>query len=74
MRHDLQAKGSTEVRVVGEVGNQAAVVGPEKRLEHQAGEQLRLGELLGAELVGIAAQPAVGDREGLTGNAQRGFG
>lgn len=46
--------------MVGEVRRQAAVVEARELLGHQAGQELGLGELLGAELM-----PARG--EGLTG-------
>ena len=55
-----------EVGVVGQVLGQPPVVEARELLEHQAGQELRLGELLGAELVACAellAGRLVGDPE-----------
>ena len=52
---------------------QAAVVGLEERLEDEAGEELGLGELPGAVLVGVPGQGLGADGHGLAGDAQRRF-
>ncbi len=60
--------------MVGEVGDEAAVVGLEKGLEDQTGEQLGLGKLLGTEAVGIGRQGLGGHGQGLPRDPKRGFG
>jgi hypothetical protein len=64
---DLQADEAGQVGMVGEVVGQAAIVEPRELLEGQAGQELVLGELLGAELVPVRGEgPAshvVGDLE-----------
>src|SRR6476619_3577795 len=45
----------------GERLRQLAVVEPQKLLQHQAGEQLRLREFLGAEAVRILLHPQLAD-------------
>ena len=64
---DLQADEAGRVGMVGEVVGQAAIVEPRELLEDQAGQELVLGELLGAELVPVRGEgPAsrvVGDLE-----------
>ena len=50
----LQVDQPGKVGVVGQVLGQPAVVEAEELLEHQAGQELGLGELLGAELVLVA--------------------
>ena len=60
VRDGLQPDQGTEVGVVGEVRSQPAIVEARELLEHQAGQELGLDELLGAELVPVR-------REGLAG-------
>ena len=52
----LQFQSGKQRRIVLEMGRQAAIVGPQKVLQHQAGEQLMLRELLGTVAVSILRQ------------------
>ena len=54
MGNDLQTDHVAQVGVVGQVLRQPSVVEARELLEHQAGQELGLGELLGAELVTCA--------------------
>ena len=56
----LQGDQAAEVGMVGEVLAQPAVVEARELLEHQAGQELRLGELLGAELVSVRGHSPTG--------------
>lgn len=64
VRHVLQAQHLYQVRQVEQHRRDAAVVGLEEGLEHQAGEELRLGVDLGAVAVGV-------QRQGLRARFQR---
>jgi hypothetical protein len=55
MGYGLESQGVAEVGVIGQVRDEAAVVGFQERLEDQTGEQLRLGKLLGTILVSVGA-------------------
>ena len=52
----LQSQNGEQRRIVPEMGRQAAVVGPQKVLQHQAGKQLMLRELPGTATVRILGQ------------------
>src|SRR5262249_26353456 len=68
-----QAQGAGQVGQVLQEDGQAAVVGLEEDLEHQAGEQLRLGELLGAAAVAGTGQAALAGRQGPAGDGHGGL-
>jgi hypothetical protein len=63
----LQADQAAQLGVVGQVRRQAAVVQPGELLEDQAGQELGLGELLGAGLMSMFRQRLAG---GLVGDLQ----
>ena len=60
MGDDLQADQGAEIGVVGQMRGQPSVVEPGELLEDQAGQELMLGELLGAELVPICRECLAG--------------
>ena len=60
----LQFQRGEQRRMVLEMGRQAAVVGPQKVLQHQAGEQLVLRELLGTTAVSMLRQRPPRRRQG----------
>jgi len=66
-RHDLQADRAAQVGVVDEVPGGPPVVQAEQPLEHQAGEELVLSELLEALLVPRRRQRLAG---GVVGDLQ----
>ena len=51
-----QCQQSRQRRVVFQVRHDAPIIGPQKVLQRQAGEQLMLGECLGTVLVGVLRQ------------------
>ena len=59
--------------MVDEVLGQPAVVEARELLEHQAGQELGLGELLGAELVRVLGQRPAGRLVGDPEHPARGF-
>ena len=61
VRRVRQADGVPQVGRVVEHGRDAAVVRLPEDLENQAGKQLRLGELLGAEPVGVGQECILAD-------------
>jgi hypothetical protein len=58
--HGFHADLAGKVGVVAEVGGEAAVVEAQKLLEHQAGQQLMLSKLLGAEFVSVRGESLTG--------------
>lgn len=64
MRSGLEFDRDLQVVAVGQQRRRPAIVFFLELLEHQAGEQLRLGELLGRKLVRIKRQTALADRQG----------
>jgi hypothetical protein len=62
-----------EVGMIAEVGDQAAVVEAREFLEHQAGQQLGLSELLRAVLVPVCRESPTGAIVGNLQNSARGF-
>ena len=74
VRDRLEGQRLAQVGQVVQQRGHAAVVGLEEDLEDQAGEQLRLGELLGAVLVGVGAQGDLGGAEGPRGHGYRRLG
>ena len=59
MRDGLKLDRGAEVWAVGQDADYTAIIGLEKLFEHQAGEQLVLGELLRAETVRVGRQGAL---------------
>ena len=51
MRYVVKVNDLSQVLTVGEHGDDTAVIGLEEPLEHEAGEELMLGTLLGAKAV-----------------------
>ncbi len=73
MGHGLQSDLSSEIGVIGQVRGQSAIIEPGELLEDQAGQELGLGELLGAGFVSMSGERLAG---GLVGDLQhppRGF-
>ena len=68
-----QADQAAEVGVVGQVRGEPAVVEAQELLEHQAGQELGLGELLGAELVSVRGEGLTGGVVGNLEDPARGF-
>ena len=68
-----QVDQPAEVGVVGQVLGQPAVVEAGELLEHQAGQELGLGELLGAELVAVRGAGPAGRLVGDLEHPARGF-
>jgi len=60
VRNGFQFDDGAQVRAVGQEADDAAVVGLEELFQDQAGEQLMLCELLGAEAVGVSRQGVLG--------------
>src|SRR5882724_12273484 len=60
VRNPLQAEGLDQRRAVGQMRYNATIVGLEKVLQHQAGEKLMLGELLGAVAMRVQRQGPLG--------------
>ena len=60
MRHRLHPDLADEVGVVHKVVGQTAIVEVRELFEHQAGQQLGLGKLLGAELVSVRRKSLAG--------------
>ena len=56
MRHGFHADLAGNVWVVAKVRGEATVVEAQELLEHQAGQQLGLSKLLGAELVPVRGE------------------
>ena len=73
MWNDLQTDHVAQVGVVGQMLRQSAIVEAQELLEHQAGQELGLGELLGAELVSVRGQRPAGCLVGNLVHATRGF-
>jgi hypothetical protein len=73
VRDDAQADLAAEVQVIGQVCRQPAVVEAEELLEHQAGEELVLGELPGAEPMPMRRQGLAGGVVGDLEDAARRF-
>ena len=69
-----QTQRSANIGMIGEVGGKAPVIRFQKRLEGEAGEQLRLGILLGAEFMGIKSQSARRNGERFADYTQRRLG
>ena len=69
----LQVDQRTKVAVVVEVLSQSPVVEARELLEHQARQELGLGELLGAELVCVRGERAAGRLVGDLEHTARGF-
>ena len=65
--NDLQSNQTSEVGLVSQIISQPPIVNSEELLEHQASQQLRLCELLGAELMAVRWQRSAG---GLVRNLQ----
>ena len=70
---DLQVDHPAEVGVVGQVRGEPAVVEARELLEHQAGHELGLGELPGAELVPVRGEGLAGGLVGDLEGPARGF-
>jgi hypothetical protein len=62
MQYDSHPEQAGEVRVVGETIGQTAVVEAREFLQDQARHQLRLRELLGAEIVPMRGDGPTGGR------------
>jgi hypothetical protein len=60
VRHGFHADLAGKVGVVAKVRGEAAVVEAQELLEHQAGQQLVLSKLLGAELVPVRGESLTG--------------
>ncbi len=73
MGDDPQVDQPGQVGVVGEVLGEPAIVEPRELLEHQAGQELVLGELLGAELVPVRGEGLTGGVVGDLEDPARGF-
>ena len=73
MGDGLHADLRPEVEVIGEVLRQPAVVEARELLEHQAGQELGLGELLGAELVPMRGECLASRLVGDLKHPARGF-
>ena len=59
--------------MVDQVGDGAAIVEAEELLEHQAGQELRLSELLGAERMPMRGEGLAGGVVGDLEHPARGF-
>ncbi len=59
MRHVFEIDRGPQAGAVRQEVHEAAVVGFEKLLEHQAGQELVLGELLRAETMAVGGQCAL---------------
>jgi hypothetical protein len=73
VRHRAQADLAAEFGIIGQVRRQPAVVEAQELLEHQAGQELGLGELLGAEPVPMRRQRLAGSVVGDLQDQARGF-
>ena len=73
VRHCSQPDLAGKVGVVDEMLGQTPVVEVRELLEHQAGQQLRLSELLGAELVSVCRKGLAGGFVGDLENPTRRF-
>lgn len=73
VRNRGQFQGPRQIGELLQLGGDAAVVSFEERLENEAGEQLRLRDLLGAALVGVEGKGVCTDGQRLTGDAQGRF-
>jgi hypothetical protein len=69
MRNLPESQDTAKIRVIVQQVGDAAIVRLEERLEHQAGEELRLRVPLRAEFVRVQRQPLVADYQRLYGNA-----
>jgi hypothetical protein len=64
VRHASQFQGRHQARTIAELTYHAAVIGLEKVLQYEAGEQLMLRELLRTKLVCVKWQRATSRRQG----------
>jgi hypothetical protein len=69
----LQGQAGAQVGGIGQMSDQAALVGLEEGFEDPTGEQLRLGELRGAVRVRVGPQGPGREGQGLAGDAQGRF-
>src|SRR5262249_2279799 len=73
VRHDGQAENGAQVGVLLQMHDDPTVVGLEEGLEDQAGEQLRLGVLLGTKAMRVVRQGRTRHRQSVACHSSRRF-